>query len=180
MCNYKNFVTDYNNPNLTAHDVRRIHNLNTKRYSEIRNLAISKGDIPEVRHMNQTTAKFYTKTRNGDYQVQKTINGKKLIVGRFKDQTTAKEVVTACINHNWQVEEIKGLIDLKKSRPKNYTCINGYWVIQKSVDGKNTVFNSFNMDKVDEATVVEIVDFYRSVEWNKNYKDKICELFNIT
>lgn len=180
MCNYQDFVTDYNNPNITAHDVRRINNLNGKQYQKIRKLAIRNGDIPEVRHMNQTTAKFYTKTRNGDYQVQKTTNGKKIIVGRFKDQNTAEEVVSACINHDWRLNEIKGLINLKKIKPKNYTNINGCWVIQKCINGKNRVFNSFSCKSVDEETVCDIVDFYRSVDWNENYKDKISELFNIT
>lgn len=180
MCKYTEFVKDYNNPNITAHDVRRIHNLNTKRYSEIRNIAITNGDIPEVRHMNSTGAKFYTKTKNGDYQVQKTVNGKKIIIGRFANEDTAKEIVNACINNNWELNKIKGLIDLKRTQPKNYTCINGCWVIQKSVNGRNTVFNSFKCDRVDEETVADIVDFYREHNWSLDYKDKINELFNIT
>lgn len=180
MCNYKDFVNDYNNPNLTAHDVRRINNLNSKQYGKIRAIALTNGDIPKVRHMNHTGAKFYTKTSNGDYQVQKTINGRKTIIGRFKDRDTAEEIVTACINHNWQLNEIKGLIDLKKIKPKNYTCINGCWVIQKSVNGKNVVFNSFSTKVVDEETVLDIVDFYRSIDWNLSYKDEVYELFNIS
>lgn len=180
MCNYKDFVNDYNNPNLTAHDVRRIHQLNTKRYSEIRKLAIRNGDIPEVRHMNNTGAKFYTKTVSGDYQVQKTINGKKTIIGRFKTQDEAEAVVDVCKNNNWELNKIKDVVDKYKIQPKNYTCINGCWIIQKSVDGRNIVFNTFNCSRVSEDTVREVVDFYRSVGWNKNYKDVVFELFNIT
>lgn len=179
MCKYKDFVNDYNNPNLTAHDVRRINQLNGKQYSKIRNTAIKNGDIPQVRHMNTTDAKFYTRTRNGEYQVQKTIDGKKIIVGRFKDQDTAREIVNACINNNWELNRIKGLIDLKKIKPKNYTCINGCWVIQKSVNGQNIVFNSFSVNRVDEETVMDIVDFYREHDWNLDYKDVVVDLFNI-
>ena len=116
----------------------------------------------------------------GDFIREFVVNGKKIIVGRFKDRDTAEEIVTACINHNWQLNEIKGLIDLKKIKPKNYTCINGCWVIQKSVNGKNVVFNSFSTKTVDEETVLDIVDFYRSIDWNLSYRDEVYELFNIS
>lgn len=177
MCNYNSFVNDYNNPNLTAHDVRRINKLNGKQYSRIRAIALTKGDIPKVRHMNTTGAKFYTRTSNGQYQVQKTINGKKTIIGRFKDRDTAEEIVNACINHNWQINEIKGLIDLLEVKPKNYSRVGDCWVVQKSINSKNVVFNSFNINLINETKVLEIVDFYRNHNWDiglKNYvKHKI-------
>ena len=91
MCEYTDFIEDYNNPNITAHDVRRINNLNSKQYQTLRNTAISNGDIPATRHMNKTTAKFYSKRNDGCYEVQKTTDGKKLYVGRFPNETTAKK-----------------------------------------------------------------------------------------
>lgn len=176
---YQDFIEDYNNPNLTAHDVRRINNLNSKQYSNLRNIAIKNGDIPKTRHMNQTTAKFYTKRKDGSFEVQKTIDGKKIFVGRFPNETTAKKVVKECINHNWQVNEIKPLIDEYKVKPKNYTCINGYYIIQKSINGRNTVFATIHQNKVDENTVKKIVDMFRKVSWNINYKDEILGLFDL-
>lgn len=128
MCTYNEFVTDYNNPNLTTHDVRRVNGLNSNQYSKLRAKALKNKDIPPVRHMNNNNAKYYTKTTNGDYQVQKTINGQKTIIGRFSDEKTAKEIVNACIDVNWDTAKIKCLIDLKEIKPKNYTKINGCWV----------------------------------------------------
>ncbi len=173
MCSYNEFLEAYNNPNITTHDIRRTHHLNSKKYSRIRTKALQNGDIPAVRHMNQENAKYYTKTSNGDYQVQKTTNGKKRIIGRFPNETTAQKIVKACIEHNWEITPIKNLIRLLEVKPKNYTCINGVWVIQKSIEGKNTVFNSFSSKRVDEATVIDIVDFYREMNWNENLKDYV-------
>lgn len=179
MSIYNDFVEDYNNPNITAHDVRRINNLNGKQYSNLRQIAIKNGDIPSVRHMNQTTAKFYSRRKDGYYDVQKTTNGKKLYIGRFPDENTAKKIVQECIKHNWQINLIKPFIDENKVKPKNYTCINGYYIIQKAINGKNTVFMCTHQDKVSQEIIEEIVDEFRKVHWNINYKDEILRLFNV-
>ena len=176
---YEDFIEDYNNPNITAHDVRRINNLNSKQYSNLRNRAISNGDIPLVRHMNQSTAKFYYPRKDGGFDVKKTINGKKLYIGRFPDEDTAKRVVAECIHYNWSVNKIKPLIDDLRVKPKNYSLINGYFIIQKSINGRNTVFATIHNSRVDEETVKCIVDEFRRVEWNINYKDEVLGLFNI-
>ena len=175
MVDYAKFVVDYNNPNITAHDVRRINNLNAKQYSRIRAKAVKNGDIPPVRHMNKTNAKFYIKTKYG-YQVQKTINGEKTIIGNFKEEKTAKKIVEKCKEHNWQINEIQKYIEDNKTKPKNYSLVNGYWIISKTINGVRTVYNIFNKKEVDEATVRKIVDFYRSVSWNFNYKQKVLEM----
>ena len=179
MSSYADFVNDYNNQNITAHEVRRINNLNGRQYSHLRKLAIINGDIPPVRHMNNTGAKFYIKTSNGKYQVQKTIGGKKIVVGRFPSEETAQEIVNACIDNDWDLKKIEGLIDLKKIKPKNYSCTNNYWIIQKSINGRNIIFNSFSCDCVNEDKICEIVEFYRSVNWDLSYADMIPTLFKI-
>lgn len=179
MTIYQDFVEDYNNPNITGHDVRRKNNLNSKQYCNLRQIAIKNGDIPKVRHMNQTTAKFYSQRKDGYFEVQKNINGKKLYVGRFPDEDTAKKIVKECIKHNWQINQIKPFIDDNKVKPKNYTCINGYYIIQKSINGRNTVFASIHTSKVSKEVVEDIVDEFRKVHWNIQYKDSILRLFNI-
>ena len=126
MCSYSKFVKDYNNPTLTTHDVRRINGLNGNKYSKLLAEALQNGDIPENRLIHNTNAKYYVETSTGVYQVQKTINGKKIIVGRFKNKKTAEEIVSACIEKNWELDNVKVLIDLKRLKPKHYTCINGH------------------------------------------------------
>ena len=179
MTIYEDFVEDYNNPNITAHDVKRINNLNSREYSEIRNLAVANGDIPSTRHMNYLNAKFYSKRSDGYYVVQKQTNGKKLYVGRFASEEVAKMIVRKCIEHNWHINEIKDLIDLHKVKPKNYSLVNGYFVVQKSVNGRNKVFATINKSKVDEVTVKGIVNEFRCNDWNESAKEDIFKKFNI-
>ena len=179
MCEYTDFIEDYNNPNLTAHDVRRINNLNSKQYQTLRNTAISNGDIPATRHMNKTTAKFYSKRNDGCYEVQKTTDGKKLYVGRFPNETTAQKVVAKCIEHNWRVNEIKDFINSNKVKPKSYSIVKGYYIVQKQVNGVNRVFARVPVDRVDEEVIKQVGDEFRRLHWNIGYKDEVLNLFNI-
>ena len=55
---YEEFVKDYNNPEMTGEDVKRLNGLNARQYSLLRAEALSKGDITSPRHMNTTGAKF--------------------------------------------------------------------------------------------------------------------------
>ena len=181
MTVYEDFVTDYNNLNLTAHDVRRIHGLNGREYGNFRKLAISNGDIPEVRHMNATNAKFYRQTRDGKYTVQKQGVGVYQHIGKFESEEDAKYIVALCLSNDWVISpEIKFEINRLKVKPKNYTIVNEHYIIQKSVDGRNKVFASIHTDKVSEDTVKKIVDRFRNVGWNEDYKTRILEEFDIT
>ena len=173
MNTYEKFVKDYNNPNLTGHDVRRINKLNSKQYRRLLHKARANKDIPPVRHMNQTDAKFYTK-KNGAYEVGKTIGEDYIYVGRFKKETTAKQVVEECKAVNWDITKIQDtLIAYKNDNVKNYTIINNYYVVQKSINGVNTIFATINKNKVDENTVKSIVDKFRLCGWNKTYTKRI-------
>ena len=175
---YLNFVNDYNNPELTTHDVRRLNKLNSKQYSKIRNLALTRKDIPMVRHMNRTNAKFYCE-KNGVYEVIKNINGKKTFIGKFNDEGTAQKVVRECIKHNWEINKLKNFIKKYKIKPKNYSLVNNYYVIQKFINGQNIIFACIHHDKVSEETVEAIVKEFRKVDWNIKYKDSILKMFNL-
>ena len=54
-----------------------------------------------------------------------------------------------------------------------------YYIIQKSINGRNTVFASIPASKVSQSVVEDIVEEFRRVEWNIGYKDEVLNLFNI-
>lgn len=177
---YADFVEDYNNWSLTAHDVRRINNLNSKEYSRIRKLAIKNGDIPPVRHMNQTNAKFYSKTIDGNWTVQKQFKDYYKYIGKFPNRESAEFIVNKCLNTNWELtEEIKNDIEKLKCKPKNYSIVNGYYVIQKSVNGKNKVFCRIKQSVTDEDTIRAVVDRLRDVDWIEDYVPSILIEFSL-
>ncbi|WP_458454390.1 hypothetical protein [Methanobrevibacter sp.] len=176
---YSDFVEDYNNTKITAHDVRRINNLNGKQYSNLRNMAVNNGDIPPVRHMNSTKAKFYSKTVDGVYTVQKTINNRKLFVGRFPDEETARLIVDKCLEVEWELNRIQDIIDLHKIKPKNYSLVNGYYVIQKSINGVNKIFATIKQSNVTVDVVESIVGELRRNNWNEQMVKGVLEEFNI-
>ena len=132
---YDEFVDCYNNPNLTGEDVRRLCGLNPHRYSEIRAIAIQNGDIPMVRRMNRTDAKFYTK-QNDVYIVKKQFGHDTLFVGRFPNQSTAELVVEKCKEVNWDIGQISDFIEEHKIKPRNYSYSNNHYTVQKSINGK--------------------------------------------
>lgn len=181
MINYNEFVKDYNNMNITAHEVRRLNSLNSREYREIRNMAIANGDIPKHRHMNTTGAKFYFRKPDGSWTVQKRFaNGQNICVGDFLDEATAKMIRDKCISVNWNLNEISDLINEKKiKKVKNYTLINGYWFIQKTVEGKLETFLSIKQDLMSEDDVKKIVEEFRKVNWNIRCKDSVLAQFNI-
>ena len=180
MSVYEDFIRDYNNMNLTAHEVRRINQLNSKEYCNLRNRAINNGDIPKIRHMNSTSAKFYYQKPNGDWSVQKQFKGLYIHVGDFPDEDTAKMIANKCKEVNWELNQIRDVIDQNKvSKVKNYTIINGYWVIQKFIDGKVETFCTVKQTEVSESVIISVVDKFRSLNWNKSLKDEVLKEFNL-
>lgn len=160
---YQGFIEDYNNPNITTCDVMRYNQLNSKQYSKLKKEAITNGDIPPVRHMNTTNAKFYT-CINGDYVVRKTTGKHTLVVGKFADEATAQMIVEECKKVNWEIDRIKDLIDFHRIKPKNYSLINGWFVIQKSIDGVNQYFCRVRK----EAEAIKLVDELEKHGWDKD------------
>lgn len=168
---YDEFIVDYNNPHLTLEDVRRKHGLNCRRLAEIKEIAVSNGDISPVRHMNRTDAKFYTETSNG-FVVKKQFGNDCLLVGRFEEESTAQLVVNKCKEVNWNVNQISDFIDEHKIQPKNYTYYNDSYIVQKVINGKNTVFC-----KVDnETTAQKVVKELRKCNWDKTKTKQIIEM----
>lgn len=167
---YDEFVALYNNPNLTGEEVRVNCGLNHHRYMEIRQIALSNGDIPQSRKMNRTNAKFFTKTSNG-YVVKKQFGHDCLFVGRFESQDTAELIVEKCKEVNWNIDEIKDFIEAHKIKPRNYTCSNGQFTVQKVIDGKNRVFCTVN----NESIARRIVEKFRECNWDTT---KTSEIIN--
>ena len=167
---YDGFVEDYNNPQLTINDIQRKYGLNCRRLAEIQSIAISNGDIPEVRRMNRTDAKFYTKTDNG-FIVKKQFGNTCQFIGRFEDESTAELIVNKCKEVNWNTSVIADFIDAHKVKPANYTCSNGSYIVQKSINGKNTVFCKLS----DESTAQKVVKELRKCNWDKTKTNEIIE-----
>ena len=167
---YDGFVEDYNNPQLTIEDIKRKYGLNCRRFAEIQHIAISNQDVPSVRRMNRTTAKFYTKTSNG-YVVKKQFGKDCLFVGRFEDEATAQLVVNKCKEVNWNTSQISDFIDAHRIKPRNYSITNDGVIVQKVIDGKNTVFCKLN----NETTAQKVVNELRKCKWNKEKTQEILE-----
>ena len=168
---YEEFVKDYNNPNITGEDIRRINHLNSNQYSKLRAEALSNGDISAPRRMNTTGAKFYTKTKSGDFIVKKQYGHKTVLVGRFGDEKTAKMIVSLCKSVNWDLSRISGVINENKVKPKNYTFINGYYVVEKRINGQRIVFYRSK----DESEVIRVVNELRKNDWDKSKVNLILD-----
>ena len=180
MCSYAEFVETYNDWNLTGHDVRRILNLNSNKYRKLRKQAICNGDIPETRHMNKTGAKFYTCTSNNTFLVKKQTGGVCKVFGEFTDEDDAKYIVKLCLNNGWDENDfIRSEINRLKVKPKNYSIVNGYYTVQKVVDGRNTVFLRVRVGNVSEDVIQSIVERFNCDGWNETTKSKVIEEFNI-
>lgn len=173
---YEEFVKDYNNPELTGEDVKRFNGLNAKQYSYLRAEALHNGDISAPRHMNATGAKFYTKTKNGEYIVKKQYGHKTLLVGKFSDEITAKIIVALCKTVNWDLNQIQDIIDENKIKPKNYSKVNGYYIVEKRIKGERVVFYRFK----EEAHAIHMVNELRKYDWDISKVDLILFEMGLT
>ena len=166
---YENFVEAYNNPNITGEDVKRLNGLNSKQYSYLRVEALENGDISSPRHMNTTGANFYTKTKNGEFIVKKQYGHRAIVVGRFSDEITAQIIVALCKAVDWDLNRIKNVIDENKIKPKNYSKVNGYYIVEKRINGERVVFYRFKQ----EAHAIHMVNELRKYDWDKSKVDLI-------
>lgn len=170
---YEEFVESYNNPEITGEDIKRLNGLNSRQYSCLRRQALINGDISSPRHMNTTGAKFYTKTKTGDYIVKKQFSHKTILVGRFADEETAKMIVAICKTVNWDLNRIQNIINEHKIKPKNYTCVNGYYVVEKRINGERIEFCRFKQ----ESKAILMVEHLRKNNWDKSQVENIlCEI----
>ena len=135
---YEDFVKDYNNPNITGEDVKRLNGLNARQYSHLRAEALS---------------------------------NKTVLVGRFSDEETAQKIVALCKAVNWDLNKINKVIDENKIKPKNYTYVNGYYIVEKRINGEQVVFHRFK----DEADAIHMVKELRKMDWDKSKVDLILD-----
>ena len=166
---YEEFVKDYNNPEITGEDVKRLNGLNARQYSYLRAEALHNGDISVPRHMNTTGAKFYCKTKNDEYLVKKQYGHKTIVVGRFNDEITAQMIVALCKTVNWDLNQISNVINEYKVKPKNYSKVNGYYIVEKRINGERVVFYRFKV----EAHAIHMVNELRKYDWDKSKVDLI-------
>ena len=170
---YEEFVNSYNNPEITGEDIKRLNGLNSRQYSNLRRQALDNGDITVPRHMNAAGAKFYTKTKNGDYIVKKQFGHKTVLVGRFRDEATAKMIVSLCKEVKWDLAQISHIIEEHKIQPKNYTRVNGCYVVEKKIDGERVIFCRFKR----EGEAKYMVQQLRKNNWDPAKVEGIlCEM----
>lgn len=175
---YDDFVEDYNNLKLTVHDIMRLNHLHSKQYYKLKKQAVANGDITPKRHMNRNHAKFYTKNGN-NYIVKKTINKKQILVGNFPDVETAELIVNKCKEVDWELDCISDLIEKHKVKPANYSLVNGYYVIQKVINGENKVFYTVNSDECTESLIQNIVEYCRLCDWDVDCRVNIPIEFGV-
>ena len=166
---YEEFVEAYNNPNITGEDVRRLNGLNPRQYSYLRAEALHNGDINVPRHMNSTGAKFYTRNKNGEFIVKKQYGHKSIVIGRFSEEITAQMIVALCKAVNWDLDRISNVIDENKIKPKNYSKVNGYYIVEKRINGERVVFYRFKQ----EVQAIHMVNELRKYDWDKSKVDLI-------
>ena len=166
---YEEFVNSYNNPEITGEDIKRLNGVNSRQYSNLRQKALDNGDITTPRHMNTTGAKFYTKNKKGEFIVKKQFGHKTVLVGRFADEPTAKMIVSLCKDVNWDLTQISHIIEEHKIKPKNYTCANGSYVVEKKIDGKRVIFCRFKS----ESQAKYMVQQLRKNNWDQSKVERI-------
>ena len=170
---YEEFVNSYNNPEITGEDIKRLNGLNSRQYSNLRQKALDNGDITTPRHMNTTGAKFYTKNKYGDYIVKKQFGHKTIVVGRFADEETAQMIVSICKEVNWDLNPISHIIEEHKVKPKNYTCVNGCYVVEKKINGERIIFCRLKL----ESQAKYVVQQLRKNNWDQSKVEGIlCEM----
>ena len=170
---YEEFVNSYNNPEITGEDIKRLNGLNSKQYSNLRQKAIENGDITTPRHMNTTGAKFYTKNKNGEFIVKKQFGHKTILVGRFPDEKTARMIVSLCKTVNWDLTQISHIIEENKIQPKNYSRVNGHYIVEKKIDGERIIFCRFKQ----ESQAKYMVQQLRKNNWDPTKVEGIlCEM----
>ena len=173
---YEEFVNSYNNPEITGEDIKRLNGLNSRQYSNLRRKALDNGDISTPRHMNATGAKFYTKNKNGEFIVKKQFGRKTILVGRFADEKTAQMIVSLCKEVNLDLTQISHIIEENKIKPKNYTCANGSYVVEKKINGKRVIFCRFKQESEAKFMVQQL----RKNNWDQSKVEGIlCEMRGI-
>lgn len=108
---------------------------------------------------------------NNYYKVYKTINGKKSFFGSFKDKNNAIVLRDLLVENGWVKSGIpkEYFSDHSSSNEGKYgkyiLFANGYFRVNKQIDGKNRVFGSF--ENVDNAH--RLRDLLIKNDWDKSH-----------
>lgn len=167
MNQYDNFLDAYNNPLISAKDVETKVGVNHHQYLKLRKAAIKNNDIPgTTRERYYENSKYYRKNPvTGYYEVIKTTNNQTTFIGSFRTENIAQYIVYECLKANWNItSQIKSLIEANKVKPKYYSFRNGYYIIQRKINGKMTYFCSVT----EEYTTIRIVEKLNEYGWDKS------------
>ena len=95
------------------------------------------------------------------------------MVGRFPDEETAQMIVGICKTVNWDLNRIAHIIEEHKVKPKNYTEANGYYIVEKQINGERIIFCRFK----EESKAKQMVEKLRKNNWDQSKVETIlCEM----
>lgn len=161
---YCRFVECYNNPDIAAKDIENKLELNHNQYLKLRKEAIKNDDINEVRHRNYENSKYYRKNnKTGYFEIVKKINNETIYISSFESEEIAQKIVKKCIEHQWNITEIESIIEANKVKSKYYTYRDGFYNIQRKVNGKMTYFCRFQDKKITKEVIKKLEEH----EWDK-------------
>ena len=162
---YPNFVAYYNNPNIAAKDIENKLNLNHNQYLKLRDEAVKNNDIPTSRNRNYENSKYYRKNnRTGYFEIVKKIKDETIYISSFESETVVQKIVEKLVSCNWDVTEIEDIIEANKVKSKYYTYRNGFYNIQRKVNGKMTYFCRFK----DKETTLNVIKKLEEYQWDKS------------
>lgn len=161
----KQFIELYNNPEITAHQLKQKLGLNNNNYRKLKEKTGLTG------RRNIIKGKHYTKTQNGRIAINKRINGKKEYLGMYKNKEEAKKVIEVCEKHNWDINhpEVQETIKKHRKQTKHYSKINGRYYVYKNINGKRIYYDHFKT-KQDAEDCVRLLE---KLEWNKTVYDQL-------
>ena len=162
---YNSFVEDYNNPNISTRDIENRLNINHKQYLKLRKEAIKNDDIDSVRQRNYENSKYYRKNnRTGYFEIVKKIKDETIYISSFESETVVQKIVEKLVSCNWDITKIESIIEANKVKSKYYTYRNGFYHIQRKVNGKMTYFCRFK----DKETAVKVIRKLEEYQWDKS------------
>ena len=95
------------------------------------------------------------------------------MVGRFPDEKTARMIVSLCKTVNWDLTQISHIIEENKIQPKNYSRVNGHYIVEKEIDGERIIFCRFKQ----ESQAKYMVQQLRKNNWDPTKVEGIlCEM----
>lgn len=92
---------------------------------------------------------------------------------KFHDEKTAQMIISKCKIVNWDIRRISYIIEENKVKLKNYTQVNGYYMVEKKINGEGIVFCRLK----EESEAIYLVEELRKTNWNLSKVDEIlCKI----